>query len=124
MATQTSAWTGEKPRKAGNGAGPGSPARSGARVVPISPIGSTQEIVGPVTQSRGLSLRASETWGSHSLLTKQQAASYVGCSCRYLERAIITGRLRALKPTCKLVRIRLKDLDAFLESGATMGGGE
>jgi excisionase family DNA binding protein len=116
MATHSSAWTGEKPRKAGNGAGRGSLARSGARVVPISPIGSTQ--------SRGLSLRASETWGSHSLLTKQQAASYVGCSCRYLERAIITGRLRALKPTCKLVRIRLKDLDAFLESGATMGGGE
>ena len=28
---------------------------------------------------------------------------------------------RALKPTCKLVRIRLKDLDAFLESGSSIG---
>ena len=61
-----------------------------------------------------------ETWGNHSLLTKQQAASYVGCSPRYLERAIVAGRLRALKPTGKLVRIRRSDLEAFLESGATM----
>jgi excisionase family DNA binding protein len=122
MATPSSAWTGEKPRKAGNGAGEGSAARSGEKVVPISPTGSTQESDDQVTQSRDLSLRANETWGGHSLLTKQQAASYVGCSRRYLERAIVSGRLRALKPTCKLVRIRLKDLDAFLESGATIGG--
>ena len=61
-----------------------------------------------------------ETWGNHSLLTKQQAASYIGCSPRYLERAIVAGRLRALKPTGKLLRIRRSDLEAFLESGATM----
>jgi excisionase family DNA binding protein len=65
-----------------------------------------------------------ETWGNYSLLTKQQAASYVGCSRRYLERAIVAGRLRALKPTGKLLRIRRSDLDAFLESGATIGGAE
>src|SRR6267143_192492 len=44
MATQSSAWTGEKPRKAGDGAGRGSAARSGEKVVPISPTGSTQDI--------------------------------------------------------------------------------
>jgi replicative DNA helicase len=44
MATQTSAWTGEKPRKAGNGAGRGSATRSGEKVVPISPTGSAQDI--------------------------------------------------------------------------------
>ncbi|HEX4696545.1 MAG TPA: replicative DNA helicase [Candidatus Udaeobacter sp.] len=44
MATQSSAWTGEKPRKAGNGAGRGSAARSGERVIPISPTGSAQDI--------------------------------------------------------------------------------
>jgi replicative DNA helicase len=44
MATQSSAWTGEKPRKAGNGAGRGSAARSGENVVPISPTGSAQDI--------------------------------------------------------------------------------
>src|SRR5213080_903917 len=44
MATQSSAWTGEKPRKAGNGAGRGSAARSGEKVVPISPTGSAHDI--------------------------------------------------------------------------------
>src|ERR1043166_1712548 len=44
MATQSSAWTGEKPRKAGNGAGRGSAARSGEKVVPISHTGSAQYI--------------------------------------------------------------------------------
>src|SRR3954466_9654648 len=44
MATQSSAWTGEKPRKAGNGAGRGSAVRSGEKVVPISPTGSAQDV--------------------------------------------------------------------------------
>src|SRR5438128_12353039 len=44
MATQSCAGTGEKPRKAGNGAGRGSAARSGEKVVPISPTGSAQDI--------------------------------------------------------------------------------
>jgi replicative DNA helicase len=44
MATQSSPWTGEKPRKAGNGAGRGSAARSGEKVVPISRTGSAQDI--------------------------------------------------------------------------------
>src|SRR5256884_8090951 len=44
MAPKSPAWTGEKPRKAGNGAGRGSAARSGEKVVPISPTGSAQDI--------------------------------------------------------------------------------
>jgi replicative DNA helicase len=44
MATPPSAWTGEKPRKAGNGAGRGSAARSGEKVIPISPTGSEQDL--------------------------------------------------------------------------------
>src|SRR5918996_5599925 len=44
MATPPSAWTGEKPRKAGNGAGRGSTARSGEKVVPISPTSSAQDV--------------------------------------------------------------------------------
>jgi replicative DNA helicase len=51
MATQSSAWTGEKPRKAGNGAGRGSAARSGEKVVPISPTGSAQDIHRPLPHS-------------------------------------------------------------------------
>ena len=56
------------------------------------------------------------------LLTKQEAALRIKSTTRYLERMIASGRLRALKPTGKLVRIRQRDLDAFLESGATIGG--
>jgi excisionase family DNA binding protein len=88
-----------------------------------------------------------ETWRNHSLLTKQQAASYFGgralhaaglttaailtkqqaaeylqTTPRYIERMVASGRLRALKPTGKLWRVRQSDLDAFLESGATIGG--
>ena len=44
MATPPSAWTGEKPRKAGNGAGRGSAVRSAEKVVPISPTGSAQDL--------------------------------------------------------------------------------
>ena len=58
------------------------------------------------------------------LRTKQQAADYIQCTPRYLERMVRSGRLRALKPTGKLIRFRQSDLDAFLESGASIGGGE
>jgi excisionase family DNA binding protein len=58
------------------------------------------------------------------ILTKREAADYVRCSARYLERQIRAGRLKVLKPTGKLVRIRRASLDAFLESGATIGGVE
>jgi excisionase family DNA binding protein len=59
-----------------------------------------------------------------AILTKREAADYIRCTPRYLERQIRAGRLKALKPTGKLVRIRRADLDAFLESGATIGGAE
>jgi excisionase family DNA binding protein len=57
-----------------------------------------------------------------AILTKRQAADYVCCTPRYLETQIRLGRLKALKPSGKLVRIRLSDLEKFLESGATIGG--
>jgi excisionase family DNA binding protein len=56
-----------------------------------------------------------------AILTKRQAAEYVCCTPRYLETQIRAGRLKALKPTGKLVRIRRSDLEKFLESGATIG---
>ena len=55
-----------------------------------------------------------------AILTKQQAASYLQATPRYLERMVREGRLRALKPTGKLWRVRRSDLDAFLESGETI----
>jgi excisionase family DNA binding protein len=70
------------------------------------------------------SAHVSQTWDNSSLLTLNQAASYIQATRRYLERQIRLGRLRALKPSGKLVRIRRADLEKFLESGKTMGGGE
>jgi excisionase family DNA binding protein len=55
-----------------------------------------------------------------AILTKQEAAALLRCTVRYLERQIRAGRLRAMKPTGKLVRIFRRDLDAFLESGASI----
>jgi excisionase family DNA binding protein len=57
-----------------------------------------------------------------AILTKPEAAAFVRCTTRYLERQVKAGRLRALKPTGKLWRVRRSDLEAFLESGATIGG--
>jgi excisionase family DNA binding protein len=55
------------------------------------------------------------------LLTMENACEYLQCTRRYVERAVRSGRLRALKPTRRFVRFRQADLDAFLESGATIG---
>jgi len=55
-----------------------------------------------------------------AILTKQQAAELLGCTVRYIERQICAGRLRACKPTGKFVRIFRRDIDAFLESCASI----
>ena len=65
---------------------------------------------------------ATLTCGNQPLLTLKQAAQYAICTPRYLQNQIRRGRLKALKPTGKLVRIRRSDLEKFLESGATIGG--
>jgi excisionase family DNA binding protein len=57
-----------------------------------------------------------------AILTKKQAADYLQVTPRYIERAVTCGRLKALKPTGGLWRVRQSQLDAFLESGATIGG--
>jgi excisionase family DNA binding protein len=55
-----------------------------------------------------------------AILTKQQAAELLGCTTRYIERQIRAGRLRACKPSGKFVRIFRKDINAFLESCASI----
>jgi len=57
-----------------------------------------------------------------AILTKQQAAEYLQATTRYIERMAASGRLRVFKLTGKLWRVRQSDLDAFLESGASIGG--
>jgi excisionase family DNA binding protein len=58
------------------------------------------------------------------VLTKAEAANFLRCTMRYIERQVRLGRLKAVKPTGKLWRVRRTDLEAFLESGATIGGGQ
>ena len=55
-----------------------------------------------------------------AIMTKAQAAEYLQVTPRYIERAVAAGRVRAFKPTGKLWRVRRSDLDAFLESGASI----
>jgi excisionase family DNA binding protein len=52
-------------------------------------------------------------------LTKCEAAKYLKVSTRFLERAINDGRLRAYKPSLKIVRFRRSELDSFMSSVAT-----
>ena len=76
----------------------------------------------PFPDSSGTqSVHVSLTGSNQPLFTLKHAAQYAICSPRYLQNQIRAGRLRALKPTGKLVRIRRTDLEAFLESGATIG---
>ena len=58
--------------------------------------------------------------GNSAILTKPEAAEYIRCTVRYIERQIRAGRLKACKPTGKLVRIYRHDIDAFLQSGASI----
>src|SRR5439155_21885541 len=72
--------------------------------------------------SRTSESKSPEGGSTVPLRTKQQAADYVQCTPRLLERMVRTGWLRAIKLPAKLVRFRQGDLDKFLESGATIGG--
>ncbi len=55
-----------------------------------------------------------------TLLTKQQAADLLQVTPRYLENMVRAGRLRAFRPTGKLWRVRVSDLNEFLNSGASI----
>jgi excisionase family DNA binding protein len=67
------------------------------------------------------SAHITQTW-DNPLLTLRQASQYAICTPRYLQNQIRAGRLKALKPTGKFLRIRRVDLDRFLEAGATIRG--
>jgi excisionase family DNA binding protein len=49
----------------------------------------------------------------------KDACAYLQCTPKYLERQVRAGKLRALKPSYKLLRFRQEDIDAFMDSGAT-----
>jgi len=56
------------------------------------------------------------------ILTKKECAELLKVTPRYIERAVMAGRLRAFKPTPGIFRVRRGDLMAFLESGSSLAG--
>jgi excisionase family DNA binding protein len=80
-------------------------------------IGNMQEQSSPLRETVG-------SGAKEPLITVPVACNYITCTRRYLARMVASGRLRALKPSGKLLRFRQSDLDAFLESGAANGGKE
>jgi excisionase family DNA binding protein len=62
---------------------------------------------------------SAEAASNSAILTKRQAAELLNCTPRYIEIQVKKGRLRACKPTGKFCRIFRKDIDSFLESGAS-----
>jgi len=63
-----------------------------------------------------------QSFENAAILTTREAAALLRTTPRYIQRMVKSGRLRACKPSGKLVRILRRDLDAFLERGATIGG--
>jgi len=57
---------------------------------------------------------------SSELLTKEQVATYLQTSRRYVERLIKAGRLRAHKLSSGCVRVRRGAVEALLEGCASM----
>jgi excisionase family DNA binding protein len=51
------------------------------------------------------------------ILTKKEAAELLHCTVDYIEEQVRAGRLRAMRPTHKIVRFYRRDIDAFLEGG-------
>lgn len=57
---------------------------------------------------------------SPEILTKHQVAQLLDVTPRYIERQVTAGRLKAHKPTPKVVRFYRRDIDAFLASGSSL----
>jgi excisionase family DNA binding protein len=57
--------------------------------------------------------------GPEEYLDKREAAKLLGVSPRTIENFIYSGKLRASRPTRKVVRIKRSDIDAMLDRFAT-----
>ena len=53
-------------------------------------------------------------------LNKQQAAGYLGVSVLFIEDLIKKGKLKASKPSYKILRIHVADIDRLMEASATV----
>jgi excisionase family DNA binding protein len=54
------------------------------------------------------------------MMTLPECAAEAGVSRRFLEKEIERGRLRAIKPSSRIVRVRRSDWEQYLNSSATM----
>ena len=54
--------------------------------------------------------------GLRSFLTLNEAATQLGCTRRFLETRIGDGELKVVRLSRRLVRIRVSDFDAWIES--------
>jgi excisionase family DNA binding protein len=54
------------------------------------------------------------------ILNKKQTAALLGVTTKYLDRQVRAGKLRASKPSFKLVRFQRKDILAWLDKHASI----
>ena len=54
-------------------------------------------------------------------MSKPQAAKYLGVSVLYIEEQIKKGKLRAFKPSYRILRVHVKDLDGLMFNHSTIG---
>jgi excisionase family DNA binding protein len=54
------------------------------------------------------------------ILTREEAATYLRCTPKYIDNQIRVGRLRACKPSGRFVRLYLRDIDTFLSNGSSI----
>jgi excisionase family DNA binding protein len=53
-------------------------------------------------------------------LTKAQAADYLGTSIQFIEHLIKTGKLRASKPSYKILRLHVSEIDKMMAASNTV----
>jgi excisionase family DNA binding protein len=54
------------------------------------------------------------------ILNKKETAALLGVTTKYLERQVRAGKLRASKPSFKLIRFQRKDIFAWLDKHASI----
>jgi excisionase family DNA binding protein len=71
---------------------------------------------------RGFDLTALAALPPEALLTKAEAAAYLGVTMRWMRRAVERRLFEVARPGGKLIRIRKAALDAYLSQASTPAG--
>jgi excisionase family DNA binding protein len=78
-----------------------------------------QAIMRKTPQKIGSKIHPTQGLNDLPILTLRQAAELLQTSIKYVRKQISLGNLRASKLSFKAVRVLRRDLDAFIEAGAT-----